>query len=141
MDILHWAPVQSLQFETEEEGGGYGNGNRTEGGQEPRASGVTFVDEPTGRVHVVKATKEVIVSMGAFHSPQLMMVSVSFPPYFLFLLTGTDLEQGIGPAATLEKFGITPVLVNENVGQGYVISKISSLPIYIRGNRSQLTGT
>ncbi|KAH9215487.1 choline dehydrogenase [Leptodontidium sp. 2 PMI_412] len=85
LDILHWAPVQSLQFETD--AAGY-------------ASGVVFVDEPTGRVHVVKARKEVIVSMGAFHSPQLMMVS------------------GIGPAATLEKFGITPVLVNENVGQG-----------------------
>ncbi|PVH76829.1 GMC oxidoreductase [Cadophora sp. DSE1049] len=88
LDILHWAPVQSLQFETEKEG------------EEPRASGVVFVDEPTGRIHVVKARKEVVVSMGAFHSPQLMMVS------------------GIGPAATLEKFGITPVLVNENVGQG-----------------------
>ena len=117
--------MQSLQFETEGEGEGGGYGNGTEGGQEPRASGVVFVDEPTGRVHVVKARKEVIVSMGAFHSPQLMMVSVSFPPSsFLFLLTGTDSEQGIGPAATLEKFGITPVLVNENVGQGYVISKL-----------------
>ncbi|KAH7393625.1 glucose-methanol-choline oxidoreductase [Cadophora sp. MPI-SDFR-AT-0126] len=98
LDILHWAPVQSLQFETGDERGGGGYGNWTDG--EPRASGVVFIDEPTGRVHVVKARKEVIVSMGAFHSPQLLMVS------------------GIGPAATLEKFGITPVLVNENVGQG-----------------------
>lgn len=32
----------------------------------------------------------------------------------------TDVKKGIGPAATLEKFGITPVLVNENVGQGHV---------------------
>ena len=71
--------MQSLQFETEGEGGW--NGNGTEGSQEPRASGVTFVDEPTGRVHVVKARKEVIVSMGAFHSPQLMMVSVSFSSF------------------------------------------------------------
>ncbi|KAH7369999.1 glucose-methanol-choline oxidoreductase [Rhexocercosporidium sp. MPI-PUGE-AT-0058] len=85
LDILHWAVVQSLSFEHSEQG--------------KRASGVVFVDEPTGRVHVIKARKEVIVSMGAFHSPQLMMVS------------------GIGPSETLEKFGITPVVINENVGQ------------------------
>lgn len=84
LDILHWAPVQSLRFETDATG--YGNGTGEEGKGEPRASGVVFVDEPTGRVHVVKARKEVIVSMGAFHSPQLMMVSVSFSCHFSFPL-------------------------------------------------------
>ncbi|KAF2758892.1 alcohol oxidase [Pseudovirgaria hyperparasitica] len=48
---------------------------------------------------VISARKEVILSAGAFHSPQLLMVS------------------GIGPAATLKEFNI-PVLVNNpNVGQ------------------------
>lgn len=39
----------------------------------------------------LKASKEVIVSAGAYHSPQLLMVS------------------GIGPADTLKKFKIPPV--------------------------------
>ncbi|KAI9049237.1 hypothetical protein LZ554_007084 [Drepanopeziza brunnea f. sp. 'monogermtubi'] len=86
LDILFYAPVQSLQLD--------------KGGAEPKATGVVFVDERTGLVHTVKASKEIVLSMGAFHSPQLLMVS------------------GIGPSAELEKFGITPILINENVGQG-----------------------
>lgn len=46
------------------------------------------------------AKKEIIVSAGAFQSPQLLMVS------------------GIGPKAQLSKFNIDPVVINENVGQG-----------------------
>ena len=45
------------------------------------------------------ARKEVILSAGAFQSPQLLMVS------------------GIGPKAQLDKFRIPAVVVNENVGQ------------------------
>ena len=40
-----------------------------------------------------------ILSAGAFQSPQLLMVS------------------GIGPQAQLDKFGIRPVVINEAVGQ------------------------
>lgn len=64
LDILHDATVQNLQFDIS--------------GPEPRATGVVFVDERTGLVRSVKARKEVVLSMGAFHSPQLLMVSVNF---------------------------------------------------------------
>ncbi|KIK67014.1 hypothetical protein GYMLUDRAFT_37045 [Collybiopsis luxurians FD-317 M1] len=47
----------------------------------------------------LKANKEVIVSAGVFQSPQMLMVS------------------GIGPKATLEKFGIKVIVDNPNVGQ------------------------
>lgn len=67
-------------------------------GRKPRAVGVVYVDSK-GAEHVVKANKEVIISAGAFQSPQLLMLS------------------GIGPAAELQRFNI-PVLVNNgHVGQ------------------------
>jgi choline dehydrogenase len=50
-------------------------------------------------VYQVHASKEVVVSMGAFQSPQLLMVS------------------GIGPAGQLEEQGIEAVYINENIGQ------------------------
>ncbi|KAK5991882.1 Patulin synthase [Cladobotryum mycophilum] len=49
--------------------------------------------------YTLKATKEVIVSAGAFHSPQLLMVS------------------GVGPSDTLERFNIPAVSVLPGVGQ------------------------
>ncbi|OLN86760.1 Pyranose dehydrogenase 1-like protein 2 [Colletotrichum chlorophyti] len=85
LDVLYFAPVWKINFD--------------ESGETPRAEGVAFMDHPTGIVHEVRAKKEVIVSAGAFNSPQLLMVS------------------GIGPSAQLEQFGIEPVLINENVGQ------------------------
>ncbi|KAF2120114.1 glucose-methanol-choline oxidoreductase-like protein [Lophiotrema nucula] len=63
------------------------------------AQGVSYVEQRTGFVRQARARKEVIVSMGAFQSPQLLMVS------------------GIGPAAHLERVGTNPLVVNENVGQ------------------------
>jgi choline dehydrogenase-like flavoprotein len=43
----------------------------------PRAIGVSYINQRTGFVSQAGARNEVIVSMGAFHSPQLLMVSVS----------------------------------------------------------------
>lgn len=70
----------------------------TLGTDEVRAIGVTFVDDISGVFHNVSCTKEVVLSAGAFHSP--------------FILK----QSGIGPSQELEEFGITPIVVNENVG-------------------------
>jgi choline dehydrogenase-like flavoprotein len=64
LNVLHYAPVQSILFTD--------NGTGT-----PTATGVAFIDEPTGLIHQVSAKKEAIVSMGAFHSPKLLMVLVN----------------------------------------------------------------
>ena len=64
-----------------------------------RASGVQFTDHLTGEFFVVEASKDIIVAGGAFASPEILMIS------------------GIGPQATMDRFGIEPVYVNENVGQ------------------------
>jgi choline dehydrogenase len=85
LDVLHYASVQHLIFDDESE--------------TPTVVGVGFVYHPTGIVHEIRASKEVVVSMGAFHSPQLLMVS------------------GVGPSSELQKFGIEPVLINENIGR------------------------
>jgi choline dehydrogenase-like flavoprotein len=63
LDVLYYAPVQQLLSNTD--------------GDRPKVTGVRFMDYPTGRTHQVHASKEVVVSMGAFQSPQLLMVSVS----------------------------------------------------------------
>lgn len=63
LDVLFNAPVSELVIDTE--------------GDNPTANGVVFVDQNTGLIHQVSAAKEVIMSMGAFHSPQLLMLSVS----------------------------------------------------------------
>ncbi|KGO69935.1 Glucose-methanol-choline oxidoreductase [Penicillium italicum] len=62
-----------------------------------KATGV--VVDTQGAQYVLTATKEVIVSAGAFASPQLLMVS------------------GVGPAAHLEKHGIPVVADRPGVGQ------------------------
>lgn len=67
-------------------------------GATPRAVGVTFLDQPSGIIHNISCKNEVILSGGAFHSP--------------FILK----QSGIGPKKELEEFGITPIVVNENVG-------------------------
>lgn len=60
--------------------------------------GVTFVDDTSGVFHNVSCTNEVILSAGAFHSP--------------FILK----QNGIGPTEELQKYGIEPIVVNDNVG-------------------------
>lgn len=52
-----------------------------------------------GRQYTLSATKEVIVTAGVFGSPQLLMVS------------------GIGPAATLQRYGIPVIADRPGVGQ------------------------
>ena len=61
------------------------------------ATGV--VVNTVGKQYTLSAKKEVIVSSGAFQSPQLLMVS------------------GVGPAETLQKYGIPVVADRAGVGQ------------------------
>lgn len=63
LDVLYYAPVRSILFD--------------QTGDKPRAKGFEFIDHPSGRVYQVYAAKEAIVALGAFNSPQLLMVSVS----------------------------------------------------------------
>ncbi|KAH7061459.1 glucose-methanol-choline oxidoreductase [Macrophomina phaseolina] len=100
LDVLFYAPVS--QILTDDSSG------------TPAAYGVQFVDQSTSLVHQVNASKEVIVSMGAFHSPQLLMVS------------------GIGPSDELDKFGITPVLINENIGRNMNDHNVFSIMARVR---------
>ncbi|KAF4958971.1 hypothetical protein FSARC_10874 [Fusarium sarcochroum] len=86
LHILHDAPVQRIISSKNATG-------------IPVASGVVFNDHLQGRHRIVAASKEVIVTLGTFQSPQILMVS------------------GIGPRATLDTFDIEPVVINENVGQ------------------------
>lgn len=75
-----------------------------------RATGVEVVT--SGLKYVLAAKCETVVSAGAFHSPQLLMVS------------------GVGPRAELEKFDI-PVLVDRpGVGQNMWVSESSNFPHY-----------
>ena len=67
------------------------------------------MDQATSLYQKVVARKEVILSAGAFQSPQLMMVS------------------GTGPASVLNAAGIKPMLVNENVGQHLLNHTVFSL--------------
>lgn len=64
------------------------------------------------RPFTLTARKEVIVSAGAYHSPQLLMVS------------------GIGPQATLEKFDIPVVSALEGVGQNMWDTTNVGGPVY-----------
>ncbi|KAK2677911.1 FAD/NAD(P)-binding domain superfamily [Fusarium oxysporum f. sp. vasinfectum] len=86
VDIFHNAPVQQIMF------------SRNAAGVLV-ATGLSFIDHSQGRHRSIAASKEVIVTLGTFQSPQMLMVS------------------GIGPQATLDAFNIEPVVINENAGQ------------------------
>ncbi|KAF2168548.1 GMC oxidoreductase [Zasmidium cellare ATCC 36951] len=66
-------------------------------GKRPRATGALY--STNGTTHQVKARKEVILSAGAFGSPQLLELS------------------GIGNPDILKKYGIEILVANKNVGE------------------------
>jgi choline dehydrogenase-like flavoprotein len=71
--VLHDAPVTGIAFsEPSANSTGYNNTTAL-----PRAIGVSYIEQSVGFVRQAKAKKEVIISMGAFQSPQMLMVSVS----------------------------------------------------------------
>ncbi len=72
-----------------------------------RAVGVEYIRQ--GQTHKVYAEREVILSGGAFNSPQLLMLS------------------GIGRAADLSKLGITPV--DDLPGVGRNLSEHARVPV------------
>lgn len=70
--VLHDAPVTGIVMSSRPE-------NATNSITQPRALGVSYINQRTGFVSQARAHNEVIVSMGTFHSPQLLMVSVKTP--------------------------------------------------------------
>jgi len=74
-----------------------------------RAVGVTY--EQGGQTRTVRARREVIMTAGAFGTPQILMAS------------------GVGPGAHLQELGISPVLDSPGVGQN-LQDHISALLIY-----------
>ncbi|KAI0054405.1 aryl-alcohol-oxidase from pleurotus Eryingii, partial [Artomyces pyxidatus] len=70
----------------------------SEGGV-PIFRGVQFAASPTGEVHELRVTGEIIVSAGAVNTPQLLLLS------------------GIGPATHLKALGIDPIVDLPDVGQ------------------------
>ena len=65
--------------------------------------------DTAGSIYNINANKEVILSAGAFQSPQMLMVS------------------GVGPAATLQKFNIPVVADRAGVGQNLQVSDHGAL--------------
>lgn len=74
--VLHDSPVTGIAFS---QSNGNSTGNST---AVPRAIGVSYIEQRVGFVRQARARKEVIISMGAFQSPQLLLVSVSLYLYF-----------------------------------------------------------
>ncbi|XP_034243155.1 glucose dehydrogenase [FAD, quinone]-like [Thrips palmi] len=70
----------------------------TEGDALPRATGVEYMDA-AGRLRVVKAEKEVVLTAGALNTPKILLLS------------------GIGPAEHLKAFNIS-LMADLPVGQG-----------------------
>lgn len=82
--------------------------------EDGRATGVTFqrMENNETSEYTVKADREVIVSAGAVHSPQILQLS------------------GIGPKTLLESAGIDTVLDLPGVGQNF--QDHPTLPVGIR---------
>jgi choline dehydrogenase len=67
--------------------------------------------EAAGKTYTIAANREVILSAGAFQSPQLLMVS------------------GVSPASTLENFSILVIADRPDVGQN-ILDHVESSPVY-----------
>eukprot|EP01084_Bolivina_argentea_P136888 241095_1 len=63
------------------------------------AIGVEYYDANTTNLSSIYCTKEIILSAGGLQSPQLLMLS------------------GIGPIDQLKKFNITPIYINDRIGE------------------------
>lgn len=68
LKVMHGSPVQRIIFD------------QSEGGGNPRAAGVVFMDNIAGIFRTVLAKSEVILTLGAVQSPQLLMISVLLDP-------------------------------------------------------------
>lgn len=66
--VLHDAAVQQITFTKDANG-------------TPVANGVIIIDHIAGLHRTVTAAKEVIVTLGTFQSPQMLMVSVCSSPH------------------------------------------------------------
>ncbi|KAH7253717.1 choline dehydrogenase [Fusarium redolens] len=91
VDILHNAPVQQIMFSKNATG-------------VPVATCVNFIDHSQGRHRTVAASREVIVTLGTFQSPQMLMVSEA------------NMRLGYWSEATLDAFNIEPIVINDDVG-------------------------
>src|SRR3954469_21530211 len=86
-----------------------------------RAVGVEF--DENGTPTTVRAEREVIVSAGAFNSPQLLMLS------------------GIGPADHLREHGIEPVVASPHVGSHLQDHPLATIPFECRDPKTLLDAT
>lgn len=84
---------------------------------ETKAVGVTYTTS-NGETVTVNATREVVLSAGAFRSPQLLQVS------------------GIGPAALLSQHGIPVIVNNTNVGGNLQGNSQLRIPRVIRAKKN-----
>ncbi|KAJ8917306.1 hypothetical protein NQ315_002324 [Exocentrus adspersus] len=85
------------------------------------AFGVEFYYKKTGEKYAVKARKEVVLSAGTFHSPQLLMLS------------------GVGPKDQLQKFGI-PLVQDLPVGKT-LYDHVAYLPLIFTINQTIVPST
>jgi choline dehydrogenase len=88
--------------------------------EKKKATGVLVSAQ--GFEYYISANKEVIVSAGVFHSPQLLMVSVGFSVSKVpscFEPTFADKRTGIGPKAILQSYGIPVISDLPAVGQNF----------------------
>ena len=100
----------------------------------PRAVGVSVTSG--GKNYMISAKKEVILSAGVFHSPQLLMVSGIVPANKRKKRKkpSADSAAGIGPRATLEKYNISVISDLAGVGQNlwdqilFPVSQVMNIP-------------
>lgn len=101
LKVIHDAPVTGIVMQKP-------TGNSTS--SKPRAIGVSYINQRTAFVSQARAKKEVIVSMGAFHSPQLLMVSVSNVELSCTLFNQTYIHRESGQPKSLSVLASSPLL-------------------------------